>query len=285
MIRIMAIGDAGEDSILRRQNTALFRRMGPIDAVLVLGDNFYDYGVKSETDARWEYDINRVLPRGIPCLAILGNHDYLGDPEAQVRKTYLPSSPTSVQWFMPKRYYMSTLDQQGVTVDLWMLDTFSLSPTESSMNSISMGMSSLQWSHLERVGQKDKVQQLEWLESSLKTSTAPWKIVCGHYPVFSDGGHGDNQELVDCLMPLFQKYGVDLYLCGHDHNLQHLSIGGVQFIVSGTGSRYHAYHPQRSTVPSKATGMTFLEFSATQALFGFVGSSGNVYSKSIKKSI
>ena len=93
MIRIMAIGDAGEDSILRRQNTALFRRMGPIDAVLVLGDNFYDYGVKSETDARWEYDINRVLPRGIPCLAILGNHDYLGDPRRRSEKHIFPPPP------------------------------------------------------------------------------------------------------------------------------------------------------------------------------------------------
>jgi acid phosphatase len=277
MIRVLAIGDAGEDTILRRQNIDVMRELAPrLDAVLVLGDNVYERGVVSDTDPRWEIDVERVYPHGLPCLALLGNHDYLGDPEAQVRKTFL-STGTSVQWVMPKRYYMCTLDHEGVTVDVWMLDTFSLSPTESWENSFSMDMSPSQWDHLDRIGRHDKTRQLEWLRSSLAESTARWKIVCGHYPVLSDGGHGDNPELQQCLLPLFQQYGVNAYLCGHDHNLQHISFQGTQFLVSGTGSRHHAFRPRRSPVPSSATGVALLEFTATHMTMSFLHHAMNTF--------
>lgn len=39
--------------------------------------------------------------------------------------------------------------------------------------------------------------------------------------------------------PLLQKYGVQLYLAGHDHDLEHIHVPGqlTHHIVSGAGSQ------------------------------------------------
>merc|ERR1712070_1121529 len=42
------------------------------------------------------------------------------------------------------------------------------------------------------------------------------------------------------LIPIFQKYGVAAYLCGHDHHMEHLERDGMHFFVSGAGSKTRA---------------------------------------------
>ena len=54
--------------------------------------------------------------------------------------------------------------------------------------------------------------------------------------MFSGGEHGDTPELQGTVLPLLEKYGVDVYLCGHDHTLQHLKRHNVNYFVSGSGS-------------------------------------------------
>jgi hypothetical protein len=41
------------------------------------------------------------------------------------------------------------------------------------------------------------------------------------------------------LEPLLEKYGVRLYMSGHEHNLQHLHVDGANphYLISGGGSR------------------------------------------------
>ena len=67
---------------------------------------------------------------------------------------------------------------------------------------------------------KDADAQWDWLESTLRSSTAHYLIVGGHYPVWSIAEHGPTKCLVDRLRPLLQKYHVTVYINGHDHNLQ-----------------------------------------------------------------
>lgn len=59
--------------------------------------------------------------------------------------------------------------------------------------------------------------QLEWLTSALESSSANWNIVFHHHPLFSTGNERDEQELRETLMPIYQQWGVDLVLQGHDH--------------------------------------------------------------------
>ena len=60
-------------------------------------------------------------------------------------------------------------------------------------------------------------EQAAWLETRLKDRKNRWTIVAFHHPVFSVTVDRDNAALRKAWMPLFEKYGVDLVLAGHDH--------------------------------------------------------------------
>ncbi len=60
-------------------------------------------------------------------------------------------------------------------------------------------------------------KQTDYIENQLKNSTAKWKIVTCHHSVFSPAEGRNFQFARDHWKPLFDKYGVDLVLNGHDH--------------------------------------------------------------------
>jgi hypothetical protein len=60
-------------------------------------------------------------------------------------------------------------------------------------------------------------KQAGWLEEQLKGTDATWKIAVYHHPAFASKKYRDNDELQEAWMPLFDKYGLDLALQGHDH--------------------------------------------------------------------
>merc|ERR1712137_646709 len=53
--------------------------------------------------------------------------------------------------------------------------------------------------------------QLDWLTSALQQSTAKWKIIAGHHKPWS--------WLGEAILPLARKYGAQLYVAGHSHEL------------------------------------------------------------------
>ena len=56
---------------------------------------------------------------------------------------------------------------------------------------------------------------------------------------FSAGNYGPISGTLDThLRPLLEKYNADLYICGHDHNLQYIESypeSEVDYIISGAG--------------------------------------------------
>ena len=78
----------------------------------------------------------------------------------------------------------------------------------------------------------------ELLESELVAAgDENWKIVFGHFPCHSGGGHGGVVSTQEQIEPILDEQNVDFYLCGHDHNLQHWSTrdnpSAVDHIVTG----------------------------------------------------
>lgn len=76
-------------------------------------------------------------------------------------------------------------------------------------------------------------RQLAWLESDLKAYNTPanrkkypWIITLGHKCDWQD------EVKFDDFRALFHKYGVDLHLCGHQHNYQRLYPGVKRTIQS-----------------------------------------------------
>ncbi len=92
-------------------------------------------------------------------------------------------------------------------------------------------------------GKKMTATQLAWLEKELKNNEATWTIVMMHNPLYSIGnwGSNNNQEalkLREDVGDLFAKYGVDLVIQGHDHEVfRTYPIGENQTILTNTEKR------------------------------------------------
>lgn len=282
MITFLAFGDFGFHTPLREQNVQMmhqFKKQNKVDAILSLGDNFYNYGVKSTNDPQWQDFEKTFHPLQCPFYAVLGNHDYLGNIKAQMDYA---SIHKNTHWKMPFRYYDKTfISDDGACVNVFFLDTFTLCPQESRLNSIAMGM--LDFDQLFR--HKDW-EQYKWLERNLEKSTATWKVVVGHYPVFSNGHHGSNNDLITDLLPIMKRHGVDFYLSGHDHDLEFMRKEDINFIVSGTGCSSNPVSLSHQSIyasDSTTFGFHVMQFTNEFVRFGFITNQGTQMWYSIPK--
>jgi len=73
--------------------------------------------------------------------------------------------------------------------------------------------------------------QLEWLEADLANANLdrdahPWVVVVGHRPLYSSSNSdfppGIRERLREAVEDLFNKYSVDLYICGHIHSYERI---------------------------------------------------------------
>ncbi len=204
-----------------------------VEFFIVTGDNFYPKGVSSIHDPHWKYSLediytNFALQR--EWYVVLGNHDYMGDPDAQV--TY---SDISRRWVMPSRYYSKEFklrDGSGKSIKFAMIDTNPLIPEF--------------YSNLEygpNVSGQDTTAQKAWLVNELSSiqDKVEWKIVVGHHPMFTGSKNRregyDTRSIRNSLDAILVENEVDVYLAGHDHSLQHLiPHQGVHHFISGAAS-------------------------------------------------
>jgi 3',5'-cyclic AMP phosphodiesterase CpdA len=59
--------------------------------------------------------------------------------------------------------------------------------------------------------------QRNWLKKVLEQTTKRWKVIIMHHPAFTTSRTHDNFLVRWYFKPLFDKYGVDLVLQGHEH--------------------------------------------------------------------
>lgn len=237
----LAIGDWGvEGGDAQRQVAAAMAQVAQAAKsrfVLSAGDNFYPAGVRSVDDPHWKVSYEEVYAAPalqVPWYAALGNHDYRGVPSAQ-----LAYARASARWRMPARYY-AVHEPTAVPggLDIFVLDTTPLvRELDEAMVRLSRG----------RVSFPPAGPQMSWLETQLAQSTAAWKIVVGHHPIYSGGKHGGAPKLVAGLEPLLERHGVQAYVCGHDHLLQHIQVGRTHHICSGAGASAGRVEPVAGT--------------------------------------
>jgi hypothetical protein len=79
--------------------------------------------------------------------------------------------------------------------------------------------------------------QLRFLDETLASTDATWRIVAVHHPPYSAGYQGSSLEVRDALAPYVERGDVQLVLSGHDHDYQRsVPIDGTTFVVSGAAS-------------------------------------------------
>lgn len=226
--RFFALGDMGtgrEDQHLVARQMAARADREPIDFMITLGDNFYPAGVTSADDPKWQTHFEQVYAQAslqVPIYASLGNHDHGGNTQAQV--DYSGRSP---RWKLPAPYHTFTkpLDD-GAVAQFFVLDTTPMARAYPGFQ-----------------------QQIAWLEAELARSNARWRIVFGHHPLYSHvPRRGHNRLMIAALEELFVRYGVDLYIAGHDHILDVLKpVRGVNYLVSGAAGGPDKAYPAEWT--------------------------------------
>jgi acid phosphatase len=194
--------------------------------VVTCGDNYHGNGIDSADSPRWQTEYEAVYSSPslqIPWYPSLGNHDNRGKADAEIEY-----SKVSPRWKFPARYYAhSERIDDGNEALFVHLDT---SPFVAAYRKPGSSY---------KVQNEDPKAQLRWLNSTLSQSRARWKIVIGHHPVYSAApGHGDTKELIADVLPVLRKHGVKIYFCGHDHVLQHLVNGEMNFFICGGGSSH-----------------------------------------------
>lgn len=220
-MRFTVFGDWGYSTPQRRHISESLKEVIP-DFNILLGDNFYPRGVCGKNDI--QFDIFEKDFGFIKNYVILGNHDWLGDVTAQIMYTMNSSS-----WTIP--YYFYDFFQEDI--HFIMIDTCSIALETTKRLTEIMGKS---YSDIEDQLVALKKKQMRWLDKTLMFSKGKIKVVCGHYPVYSNGIHGNNDEMITEVLPLFRRHKIDMYLSGHDHSMQHIHRFNIDFFVLGSGS-------------------------------------------------
>ena len=82
--------------------------------------------------------------------------------------------------------------------------------------------------------------QVAWLEARLEAAADDdeivWKIVTYHHPAYSSSNHGSTGRVRDTWLPIFERFGVDLAIAGHDHNYERsVPIKAKAAVADGEG--------------------------------------------------
>lgn len=248
-LNILVVGDWGRKGLYNQSQVAyqMGRIAEDLDVAFIIstGDNFYEDGLTGVSDPAFLQSFSQMYTAKSlqkPWYAVLGNHDYRGDVLAQLDPVL---KEIDSRWLCQRsftlKYNLSTLPFSSAnnlecpsTAELYFVDT---SPFVDKYWKIP-NEDTYDW---RGVIPRDTYlrQQLQDLETGLRSSNATWKLVIGHHTLRSVGDHGDTEELVQQLLPILEKYNVDLYINGHDHCLEHIKslTSPIQFLTSGGGSK------------------------------------------------
>ena len=211
--------------------------VGP-EFVLATGDIHHFEGVRSVNDPLWmtNYELIYSHPElMIDWFPVLGNHEYRGNTQAVMDYTNI-----SRRWTMPARYYTKAFEDKGITIRIVWIDT---APMMDKYRNDSATYPD--------ACKQDLQKQLAWIDSVLANAKEDWIIVAGHHPIYAytpkeESERMDMQKRID---PLLRKYKVDMYICGHIHNFQHIRVpeSGIDYIVNSSASLARKVKPIEGT--------------------------------------
>ncbi len=233
-LRFIAIGDSGTGKLEQVQVAEAMKAKCEAEGcafAILLGDNIYELGPTSTDDP--QFDAKFELPYAgldMPFYAVLGNHDY-GDsngmdgnlwPQAVFEVEY---SMLSDKWRMPSTYYTFS-ETSAADVGFVGLDTNSLLWDDTTYG-----------------------EQRSWYADAVGALGTDWKIALGHHPYISNGVHGNagaygafDPNPGASLKAFFDDEvcgTVDVYLSGHDHQLEwpKEQLCGAELMVSGSAAK------------------------------------------------
>jgi tartrate-resistant acid phosphatase type 5 len=240
----------------------------------MLGDNFYGQMPDGVNSRRWITQFEQMYPSTLfpgPAYAVLGNHDYETFRGNKV-EAELAYTKQSSRWTMPQRWYSVQLPKENPLLTLICLD---------SNFPGSKGIDLSPWSFV--LTKQEHDEQQAWFEAELaKPRTTPFLAVAAHHPLYSNGKHRDTPKLIAQWDSLLRRYKVDLYLSGHDHDLQHLEFKNhpTSFVISGGGGAelvgWTTQPQERGPWGLRSLGFTDLQISKEEVVVRHIGKDATV---------
>lgn len=230
-IRLFVANDLGRNGYYEQKPIAeLMGRIAEqddVEAVLALGDTHHYMGVESVTDPLWTTNFELIYSHPelqVPWYPILGNHEYRGNTQAVI-----DYSQVSRRWQMPARYYSKVFEDDGVSLRVVFVDTTPL-----------IDKYHKDTADYPDVAQQNMDAQLDWLDKELAQAKENWVVVVGHHPIYADTPKSSSErtDLQQRLDPILRRHQVNMYICGHIHNFQHVRIAGTRmdYVVNSSGS-------------------------------------------------
>jgi hypothetical protein len=232
-VRVLAFGDSGWGS---PGQVSLARLMAsePWDLAVHVGDIAYHAG--SETDySERHFAIYRNLLARVPFFPSIGNHDVIENGGESYDGAFVWPAPAP-----GARYYTF----RWGNVQFFSLDTSTEGPDGQDVT---------------------EGAQYQWLAAGLEAAhedpAVRWIVTFFHHPLYSHAvgfsGKGASRKLRAALLPLFDRYGVDLVLSGHDHHYERTppirddeveepGCGPVYVLTGGGGATFFARSFERS---------------------------------------
>jgi hypothetical protein len=207
------------------------------DFGVLLGDNIYPsgatFGADGIDDAKRFKDMftdpfGRLVaePASYLTYVTLGNHDW--ETSRAGGFAQIEFLEQAEGFYMDGPYYTVKPPAGNGDIELFVIDTSmilaSTTVYEDYLNDDGSEATTddIDWPdyNVEPLTDEDRAQP-QWLEAALQASTAKWKFVVAHHPIWSSSGSKFEQARVlrELLLPAMCKYA-DGYLVGHDHTLE-----------------------------------------------------------------
>lgn len=235
--------DLGRNGYYRQKPIAelmgkMAEEIGP-ECIIAVGDVHHFSGVESTGDPLWMTNYEQVYSHPelmIPWLPVCGNHEYRGNTQA-----VLDYSGVSRRWQMDEKYYTRRFEKKGITLRIVWLDTTPLI-NRYRQDSVTYPDAC----------KEDADRQLAWLDSTLTAAKEQWVVVAGHHPLYAqtDKPLEEQTDMRHTVGEILKRHKVDMYVCGHIHNFQHLRCTDtdIDYVVNSAASLSRKVHPIDDTL-------------------------------------
>lgn len=247
-MRFISLGNWGTNSSQQKTIAETLKKVVSDEHITFFvspGSNF-KHGVTSTQDILWKKafeDVYNSTDKSMNLLffTVMGSGDWLGDCNSQVAQPNFNGSEPNKnandiqngypKWTIPNYWYHyfthftttgNTLlsGHKDVGVGFIFIDTWVLSPSFPF----------------------NKIHDKAWLEleTTLKIASkvVEFIIVVGDKPIYSSGSSKGDSYLEKKLLPLLKMANVDMYIAGHDHDMEVIQKDGISHIICGTGGSY-----------------------------------------------